>query len=410
MSAPTFVGRLPFVQYLSCVRSSAVVRPAGRGVRLPATREAASLVGAMAAVGVVSWAHVRWLDVPDPTIGALSYLIVVIVAAAASTFRVAAAASVAAAVCFNYFFLDPVGTFAIAGRQDWFALLTLVVASGVVSRLSAEARARMAEATARGDALECALAVTRGLVEEQRQTETARRSAVLKSTLLASLGHGLRTPLAALAVAADNLAAPGIDAAEREAQVALIRAEVVRLRRLFDKLADMARVESDAVTIHPQWAEPEAIVADAVQQIDSVADGRRVACRSDGQLAAARLDPRLTRDALSHVIENAVQYSPPGSVIDVEVGVRAGRLSIGVRDRGPGVGLSELPHLFEPGYRGRAAAPGGTGMGLAIARGLILAQGGDVRAGNHPGGGAIVTLTVPVDVRAAKVADEEDDR
>ena len=122
-----------------------------------------------------------------------------------------------------------------------------------------------------------------------------------------------------------------------------------------------------------------------------------------------RLDPRLTSAALAHVLENAGQYSPPGSVITVGVALTGGELRITVRDRGLGIASSDLDRLFERFYRAATAREQrfGTGMGLAITRGLLTAEGGRVSAENHPGGGAVFTIAVPVDTRSAAILEED---
>jgi two-component system sensor histidine kinase KdpD len=112
-----------------------------------------------------------------------------------------------------------------------------------------------------------------------------------------------------------------------------------------------------------------------------------------------RLDPRLTAAALSHLLENAAHYAPPGSSVDITAGAAAGGLTIRVRDHGPGIAAEDLPRLFDRFYRGREAArhTTGTGMGLSIASGLVAVQGGRVSAENAPDGGAIFTIAVPVE-------------
>jgi signal transduction histidine kinase len=111
----------------------------------------------------------------------------------------------------------------------------------------------------------------------------------------------------------------------------------------------------------------------------------------------ARLDPRLTASALAHLLENAAQYAPPGSTIEVHASVTDDGLTIAVRDHGPGIAPADLPHLFERFYRGDAARArtSGTGMGLWIARGLLAVEGGRVWAENCPDGGAKFTIVVP---------------
>jgi signal transduction histidine kinase len=117
------------------------------------------------------------------------------------------------------------------------------------------------------------------------------------------------------------------------------------------------------------------------------------------------IDPGLASVALSHLLENAAQYSAPGKEIQVHARVGPDGLRVSVTDHGPGLDPGELEHLFERFYRGRAARQTtfGTGMGLSITRGLLAAAGGRVWAENVPGGGARFSLVVPGPVRAATV-------
>jgi len=122
-----------------------------------------------------------------------------------------------------------------------------------------------------------------------------------------------------------------------------------------------------------------------------------------------RLDPRLTAAALARLLENAAQYSAAGVGIDLSASVARGRLVISVRDRGPGIAPADLPHVFDAFYRGGSgrARPTGMGMGLSIARGLVAAEGGRIRAENCSDGGARFTIEVPVDMKSAAVQPSE---
>src|SRR6185503_18286471 len=115
---------------------------------------------------------------------------------------------------------------------------------------------------------------------------------------------------------------------------------------------------------------------------------------------AVHIDPRLTSSALAQLLENAARYSPAGSTIDVHAFVRDGEVRISVCDVGSGLPPADLARLFEPFFRGTAArATTGTGMGLAIARGLLSAQQGRTWAENKDGGGARFWIAVPAESR-----------
>ena len=467
----------------------------------------------------------------DSTIPALLYLLVVLVSAAYSHLRVALVASLASVLLLNYFFLPPRGTFNIAEPENWIALFVLLVVSLIASQLSASARSRELEATARRDelaklfelsrdvllttdsdrahddlahsighrfalpyvaiclpaargwdiheaglaagtvspgqleavfrdALEAdqsagwdprhathhrtirstagpdvqvvplrvagrpvgllatagrsvdlatldavagiaAIAVERvQLIEERKKAELARQSADLRSTLLASLAHDLRTPLTAIRVAASNLQAGWATDAERQAQSEIVLTEVARLNRLFQNILDMARIDTDAVSAEREWVTPEEIVEAALAQVQPGLDAHRLSVEAQGD-ACVQVDPRLTSSALAHVIENAAQYSPPGTVISIAAAAREDGLDVTVEDEGPGIAPADLPHLFDRFFRGEAALgrPVGAGMGLAISRGLLAAESGTVSGENRRGRGARFSIAVPSRVR-----------
>ena len=246
-----------------------------------------------------------------------------------------------------------------------------------------------------------AIAIERAqLIEGREAAEVARKSEELRSALLASLGHDLRTPLTAIRVAATNLQAAWLDAPSRREQSDLILAEVERLTRLFQNLLEMARIDAGAVTADPQWVHPAQVVEAARGQIAYTLGGRRLVVTGDTH-ALVRLDPRVTAAAVAHLVENAAQYSAPDAPIEIGANVDADGLRIVVRDHGPGIAAADLPRLFDRFYRGVASTGrvSGTGMGLAIVRGLLAAERGTVHVENCDDGGARFTIVLPAEQR-----------
>ncbi len=253
-----------------------------------------------------------------------------------------------------------------------------------------------------------AIAIERAkMLDERRDAERVRQGAELKTALLASLGHDLKTPLTAIAVAAGNLRAPGTSDAVRRDQLDVIGLEVTRLNRLFQNIIDMARIETGAIAAEPEWVHPADIVDAAVQQVEHALQNHPLELDVDTP-ESARVDPRLTSTALAHLLENAGQYAAAGTPISVTAKTDENGLTLSVRDRGPGIAAQDLEHLFEQFYRGAGARHRsfGTGMGLAITRGLLAAEGGRVWAENHPEGGASFTLNIPTPVRQEDRAGE----
>ena len=251
-----------------------------------------------------------------------------------------------------------------------------------------------------------AIAIERAqFLEERKAGELTRQSEQLKTALLASLGHDLRTPLTAIRIAASNIKASELARDERLEQSDLILSEVERLTRLFQNLLEMARIDAGAIATESRWTHPSEIVAAARDQVEQALQGHTVDVTIEPDVPV-RLDPRLTATALAHLLENAAQYSPPGSVVHVTARVGQDGLVIQVRDHGSGIAPADLPHLFERFYRGAAAKSrtSGTGMGLWIARGLLAVENGRVWAENCAEGGAQFTLAVPVAVQDTDIA------
>ena len=218
---------------------------------------------------------------------------------------------------------------------------------------------------------------------ERRTAELTRQRAELSSAVLASLSHDLRTPLTAIRVAVSNIQDTSLPPAERDAQAALAMGQLQHLTRLFDEILDMARIEADAVQARRQWVSAADIVDAALATSPLAVGSREVRVHADAD-RLVEVDPQLTSAAITHLVENAAQYSPDDTAIDIDALVTDEGLRIAVTDRGPGLEPKELDKLFEPLFRGaraRQLAPG-TGMGLAITRGLLAAEGGRVWAEN----------------------------
>ena len=244
-----------------------------------------------------------------------------------------------------------------------------------------------------------AIAIERAqFLEERKAGELTRQSEQLKTALLASIGHDLRTPLTAIRVAASNIKAPELTPEERREQSDLILSEVERLTRLFQNILEMARIDAGAVV------DRIAVDASVGNRGRRSRSGRTHAARAQSWKSTietdvpVRLDPRLTATALAHLLENAAQYTPAGSTIEVS-GASDGR---GAGDRGsrprPGIAPADLPHRVRAVLSrrgGEERGHPGTGMGLWIVRGLLAVEHGRVWAENCPDGGAQFTIVVP---------------
>jgi two-component system sensor histidine kinase KdpD len=340
-------------------------------------------------VALVTASFTTVLKVDNGATVALTFLLVVLLVAATSRFWAAIVTSVAALVCFNFFFIPPVGTLNVADPENWVALAAFLAVSLVGSNLSSAIRQREREAV---DRLR--------FIEERKDADIARQRDALTSALLASIGHDLRTPLAAIKIAATNLQGDMLDQDERAEQVDVVLTEVNRLTRLFQHILDMARIDADAVAADRRWVHPSEIYEAAREQVGHVLTRHSIDVSVRDQTLVF-LDPRLTSAALAQVLENAARYAPPRTMISIAMTTSLGHFTITVSDHGPGIAPADLPRLFDRFYRAAPARNqiGGTGMGLAIARGLLLAEQGRISADNRPDGGARFTIVIPVEQR-----------
>jgi K+-sensing histidine kinase KdpD len=358
-------------------------------IRCRAMKDWVRAVGGLGGVGLVTIVFSRMWTGNSGTTVALTFLLVVLLAAATSRFWVAALTSVAALLCFNFFFIPPVGTFSVADPENWVALAAFLAVSLVGSNLSAAIRERERQAVER-----------LRLVKERKQADIARQRDALTSALLASIGHDLRTPLTAIRIAAANLRSQALgDEAHEQADVVLDEAE--RLARLFQNILEMARIDARAVAAERRWVAPSEIWEAVRLQLAGALNRHSLEPWMDDDTLVF-LDPRLTAAAIACVVENAAKYAPAGTTVSIAMKWAEGEFQIVVLDRGPGFAEADLPHIFDRFYRGRARSRGvaGTGLGLSIARGLLLAEAGRVSAENRSSGGARVTIVVPAEGRA----------
>ena len=470
----------------------------------------------------------------NSTTVALSLLLVVLLAAFAHGLGAGILASVTGMLCFNFFFLPPVGTLTIQDPQNWVALFAFLVTAVIASQLSAAARSRTREAERRREEVwnlyqlsraiiatpdsetavssiarqvvevfairllwclgarrsrrvaeagnrhrrQCHMAhsrrqrhgwielfaweksawptreagalerkqtvayvplkvgvrsigvmvivssaLERGSVEaiaglvalalerarflkEVSRTEALRQSDELKSALLASVSHDLRTPLTSIRAAIDSLLQEETEwdrKALREFHL-IISEEVSRLTKLVRNLLEMARIEAGELKPSKHWQSVSEILDNVLERCAASIRNHRVSVALDEHTPVVKVDSRLVAEALTNLVENAAKYSPADSAIIVRARVAGDELIISVTDHGPGIASDEMGRIFDKFYRGRHRArrvSEGTGMGLAIARGIVEAHGGRIWVESAPAQGATFTIAIPVEYKRA---------
>jgi two-component system sensor histidine kinase KdpD len=243
-----------------------------------------------------------------------------------------------------------------------------------------------------------ALAIERvSLASDAEAAELRARTEAMRSSLLASVSHDLRTPLAAITGAASALSsgAPGLDAARRDELAETICEESARLERLVGNLLDMTRLASGALDVKREWVPAEELVGGVLTRLEGALAGRVVETHVAAGLPLLSVDPALFEQVLMNLVDNAIKHTPAGTPI--EIGARAAPegVAIEVGDRGPGVAAGSEELIFEKFRRGAGASAGGSGLGLAICRGIVEAHGGTIAVAAREGGGAVFTIFLP---------------
>jgi two-component system sensor histidine kinase KdpD len=238
------------------------------------------------------------------------------------------------------------------------------------------------------------------LGEEAQHAEVEMETERLRSSLLSSVSHDLRTPLGVITGATSTLLQDDatIDPAARRELLETAHEEAERLNRLVRNLLDMTRVASGAIHPNKQWHPLDEIIGVALHRLEPRLGGRKVDVKLRADLPPVPLDDVLIEQVFINLLENALKYTPDGSPIEIRATARPGEVEIEVADRGPGVPPDEKDHVFEKFYRlTREGAGGGAGLGLAICRGVIDAHGGRIWVEDREGGGACFRFTLPVE-------------
>ncbi|CAA9409865.1 MAG: Osmosensitive K+ channel histidine kinase KdpD, partial [uncultured Phycisphaerae bacterium] len=281
-----------------------------------------------------------------------------------------------------------------------------VVADGRDAHWSGERR-QLVEAFAS----QAALAVERAnLADEARAAWERVEAEFLRNTLLSGVSHELRTPLAGITGAASTLAVSGdtLPADARREMIDTIQSEADRMERLISNLLDMTRMEAGGLALKKEWLPLQEVVGAALHHLDNRLRGRDVNATVPADLPLVAIDGTAIEQVLTNLIDNAVEYTPPGTPVDITATAGDREITVEVSDRGPGLPPGTEKRVFEKFFRaGPAATRRGIGLGLAICRGIVEAHGGTITARNLPQGGAAFRFTLPRDGTPPKVDTSE---
>jgi two-component system sensor histidine kinase KdpD len=304
--------------------------------------------------------------------------------------------------------LSPPGPHAPRRETEALYRVELVDGSESIGSLWAARDSRMGAPTREETRLLAAAAdqIGQGIVrdrlsEQATELEVARRSEELKAALLDSVSHDLRTPLATIRASAGTLADPdvafteaGVRATARE-----IDAEADRLANLVAGLLDMSRVTGGALETRPETMPVGEVVLPAVQRARAALGNRAVELEIPDDLPAILVDPVLMTQVLDNLLENVARHTPDDVRVRVAASTDARLVTVRVEDGGAGVPPEAMPHLFEKFYRvpaRRGSARKGTGLGLAVVKGMAEAMGGSVAASPSELGGLAIDVRLPI--------------
>jgi two-component system sensor histidine kinase KdpD len=234
-------------------------------------------------------------------------------------------------------------------------------------------------------------------LEDASYAEAARQSEALKSALLDSLAHDIKTPLTSIKAAVTALLGANAAAAGDRELLTIIDEEADRLNNLAAEVVAMARIEAGKLHLEKRAVTAAELISSAMMELDAALKGRAIELRVPEDIPAAEADPEFIAQALKQMVENAVKYSPEGSPITLSARVEGERIVIGVGDRGPGIEENERGRVFDKFFRGRRHRfeTKGTGMGLAIAKGIVEAHGERIWVESEPGQGSVFYFSLP---------------
>ena len=330
------------------------------------------------------------------------YLIVVLASATLAGRGPAITASLAAFLAFNWFFVQPLHTFSVGDPNEWFALVIFLATATITGQLAANQRDRAREAVERERETVALYQERDRLRERATEAEVLRRADELKTALLSAVSHDLRTPLASIIASAGSLRQPDVvwTDAEQESFLSDIEGEARRLARIVANLLDLSRMEAGTLRPERGWYDLAALVDDVVGRLRAATRDHPVHVRVSDDMPPVPLDYVEVDQVLTNLVENAVRHTSSGTEIWIKAECESGEAVVTVTDSGPGIPETELPRLFDPFVRAaqRKGGPGGVGLGLAIARGLVEAHGGRITAENRAEGGATFKFTLPLEL------------
>jgi K+-sensing histidine kinase KdpD len=353
----------------------------------------------------------------SPTTVALGLLLVILFVATKWGSWPAYIASLLGVMCFNYFFLPPVGRWTIAEPQNWVALAAFLITAVTAGELSARVKRRAEEAEVGRREIERLYLELQSAFERASEAEALRRSEQLKSPLLDAVTHDLRTPLTSIKASVTTLLEEGetkfnrdgesqlhLDDEGRQEMLEVIDEEADRLNHFIEGIVELARIEAGGLYLRRRWGAIDDIISMALARAEPLTRQHKLEIEIEDELPLVQIDARAVAEVIYLLVDNATKYSPPSASIRVAASRTSPEfLQLSVEDEGCGIPQHLRECVFDKFFRAtpdHATAlqrPSGMGMGLAIARGIVEAHGGRIWLEDGTGEcGTRVSFTVPI--------------
>ena len=299
----------------------------------------------------------------NSTTVALALLLVVLLVATAWGSHPAVLAAILGVVCFNFFYLPPVGKFSIAAPDNWIALVAFLITAVTAGQLSARARRRAEEANVARGEIERLYHELQDTFERSSQAKALKQSERLKSALLDAVTHDLRTPLTSIKASVTTLLeevqrknatsdSNGLSAEGRKEMLDVINEEADRLDRFIEGLMELARIEAGEIQLRKQWGSVEEIIQAALKRAVPLTRRHRMEVRLDDELPSVRVDERAVAEVIYTLVDNAAKYSPADTSIRIKAASAGdGTVKLSVEDEGPGVPEDLRERVFDKFFR-----------------------------------------------------------
>ncbi len=299
----------------------------------------------------------------------------------------AAFSSIASVLCFDFFFVPPRFTFTVSDAQYIWTFAVMFAVAMIISHLTIRLREE-AEAARQEEQR------SSWLMEKAKKAEIDAETERMRSSLLSSVSHDLRTPLTTIVGSAGALLEKEELARDPKTRELLenIQVEGERLSHLVQNLLESTRLESGAVQLEKENYPLEEVVGTALGRLEKSLQRRTVQVEIPESLPLIAMDATLIEQVLINLLENAIRHTPADAGLEISAAIEGPSVVVGVGDRGPGLKSDELERVFDKFYHSPSSP--GSGLGLAICRAIIQAHGGRIWAENRVGGGALFRFSL----------------